>query len=222
LQCHKYNRRFEPRLAFIQVLTWLEAKIGFSTYDFESRIHNSVQLGQNVVIEKGVRVGRNSIIDHNVVIKAGTTIGENCYIGASTTIGSDGFGYERDESKTPIKFPHLGGVRIGNNVELGSLNSIVRGTLSDTIINDSVKTDNLVHIAHNCEIGINVLLTACTELSGGVKIGKNTWMGPNCSVNQKINIGEDAFVGLAAVVTKDVKPSTVVAGSPAKFIRSNE
>ena len=110
-----------------------------------------------------------------------------------------------------LRFIHLGGVKIGNEVEIGALNSIARGTLNDTIIENGVKTDNLVHIAHNCYIGCNSLITACVELSGGVIVGKNVWIGPNSSVLEKIKIGDNAFIGIGSVVTKDV--DTNMAGS---------
>ena len=108
---------------------------------------------------------------------------------------------------------------IGDYVEIGALNSIARGTLSDTVIESGVKTDNLVHIAHNCHIGSGCLLTACAELSGGVHLGENVWIGPNSSFKQKVIIGSGSLIGLGAVVTKNVEKNCVVAGHPAKKLR---
>ncbi|NKB31980.1 MAG: UDP-3-O-(3-hydroxymyristoyl)glucosamine N-acyltransferase [Pseudomonadales bacterium] len=207
-----------PRFDFIRILRNIFVEIGFDLYNFDADIHPTVTLGQNVVIERGVRIGAGTHLDHNVVVKAGTIVGMNCFVGASTTIGSDGFGYERGLNKVPIKFVHLGGVRIEDEVEIGSLNSVVRGTLGDTILGKQVKTDNLVHIAHNCNVGEGTLITACAELSGGVEIGKNAWIAPNTSVKQKIVIGEEALIGIGAVVTRDVESSAVVAGNPAKVL----
>jgi UDP-3-O-[3-hydroxymyristoyl] glucosamine N-acyltransferase len=175
--------------------------------------------GSNVVIENGCVVGAGSIIEHNVVLHAGTRIGKNSRIRSCSSIGGDGFGFERMEDGTPLRFPHLGGVLIGNNVEIGALNSIARGTLSDTVIMDYVKTDNLVHVAHNCVIDEGCLITACAELSGGVTLGKRVWIGPNVAMMQKISVGDDALIGLGAVVTKSVQSKTIVAGNPAKVIR---
>jgi len=208
-----------PRLEFIKALTILENEIGFSTWEAPAEIDPSAKIGQNVVIENGCFVGANSIIEHNVVLHAGTRIGKNSRIRSCSSIGGDGFGFERLQDGTPLRFPHLGGVVIGDNVEIGALNSISRGTLSDTIICSNVKTDNLVHIAHNCFVDDGVLITACAELSGGVKIGKRVWVGPNVAMMQKVVIGDDAFIGLGAVVTKNVPDKTVVAGNPAKRIR---
>lgn len=208
-----------PRLDFIRALSFLERDVGFSTWTHSSDIHQTAVIGQNVVIESGCVVGENSIIEHNVVLHAGTRVGENSRIRSCSSIGGDGFGFERLEDKTPLRFPHLGGVVIGNNVEIGALNSVARGALGDTIIKENTKTDNLVHIAHNCVVGERVLITACAELSGGVVLGADTWIGPNSSIIQKINVGEGALVGLGAVVTKDVPEMCVFAGNPAKKIR---
>jgi UDP-3-O-[3-hydroxymyristoyl] glucosamine N-acyltransferase len=208
-----------PRLAFIKLLNYLCAEVGFSVWDQPPDIHSSVKLGSNVVIENGCVVGAGSIIEHNVVLHAGTRIGKNSRIRSCSSIGGDGFGFERMEDGTPLRFPHLGGVLIGNNVEIGALNSIARGTLSDTVIMDYVKTDNLVHVAHNCVIDEGCLITACAELSGGVTLGKRVWIGPNVAMMQKISVGDDALIGLGAVVTKSVQSKTIVAGNPAKVIR---
>ena len=150
------------------------------------------------------------------MVRSGSKIGSNCFIGASSSIGTEGFGYERDEQGVPIKFVHLGGVSIGDNVEIGSQTSIVRGTLSDTIIESNVKIDNLVHIAHNVHIKDGALVVACSEVSGSVVIGKNAWIAPNACIMEKVVIGDNAVVGLGAVVIRDVPDRTTVAGNPAK------
>jgi UDP-3-O-[3-hydroxymyristoyl] glucosamine N-acyltransferase len=208
-----------PRLDFIRALAFLQTRIGFSTWNKPAEIHPTVIIGQNVVIEDGCYVGENTIIEHNVVLHTGTRIGKNSRIRSCSSIGGDGFGFERLKDGTPLRFPHLGGVVIGNNVELGALNSVARGTLSDTIISSNVKTDNLVHIAHNCHIKDSVIITACAELSGGVTLGKGVWVGPNVSIMQKVTVGDGAFIGLGAVVTKNIPPFSVYAGNPAKKIR---
>ncbi len=208
-----------PRLDFIRALSYLNSNIGFSTYDFASEIHTSVILGPNVVVENGCRIAEGVVIEANVVIHSGTVVGKNSRIRSCSSIGGDGFGFERSEDGTPVRFPHLGGVLIGENVELGALNSVARGTLSDTIIESHVKTDNLVHIAHNCIVKKAAFLTACAELSGGVIVGERAWIGPNVSVMQKANIGNDSLVGLGAVITKDVGEGSIWAGNPAKKLR---
>ena len=209
-----------PRLIFILAIDILYKQIGFQHFNFPSKIHPSVECGENVVIEDGCIIEENVIIEHNTVIHNGTRIGKNSRIRANSNIGGDGFGFERLTDGTPIRFQHLGGVIIGENVEIGALNSIVRGTLSDTIIGNHVKTDNLVHIAHNCIIGNNCLITACAEFSGGITLGKNVWIGPNTSLMQKISIGDNSIIGLGAVVLKNVPENSIYAGNPAKFLKN--
>lgn len=209
-----------PRLMFAKIVNWIlenhsEVKAGSTCID------PSVKMGINCFVGKDVKIGKGTVIGSNVVISSKTIIGENCIIKSNTVIGENGFGFERDLDGTPIRFPHLGGVIIGNNVELGSLNTVVRGALGDTVIEDFVKTDDHVHIAHNCYIETGVLITACVELSGGVRIGKNAWIGPNSSLMQKITIGESSTVGLGTVVLRNVDANTVVAGVPARVLGVN-
>jgi UDP-3-O-[3-hydroxymyristoyl] glucosamine N-acyltransferase len=208
-----------PRLDFIKSLDFLNKKIGFSHHDFISEIDPSCVLGENVVIESGCKIGKGVIIEHNTTIHSGTIIGDNSRIRSNCSIGGEGFGFETLPDGSTIRFVHLGGVKIGENVEIGALNSVVRGTLGDTVIHNYVKTDNLVHIAHNCIIGKGSLITACAEISGSVKIGENAWLGPNCSINNKIEIGDQAFIGLGATVTKSIPKKEIWAGNPARFIK---
>ncbi|RBO85732.1 UDP-3-O-(3-hydroxymyristoyl)glucosamine N-acyltransferase [Marinomonas aquiplantarum] len=208
-----------PRLDFIRILSFLNDIFGFSTYDFTSDIHPTAVIGKNVVIEDGCKIAEGVIIEHNTVIHSGTQVGKNSRIRSSSSVGGDGFGFERLGDGEPLRFPHLGGVVIGENVEVGSLNSIARGTLSNTEIHSDVKTDNLVHIAHNCIIGEKTIITACAQFSGGVIVGEGCWIGPNCSILQKIKIGKNSLIGIGAVVTKDIPNNTVFAGNPAKKIR---
>ena len=208
-----------PRLDFIKALYILEQKIGFS-HDYPApEIHPTAIIGENVAISNGVKVNENTIIEPNVVLLPGVSVGKNCLIRANATLGSDGFGFERLEDGSPVKFVHLGGVDIGDNVEIGANTCITRGTLGNTIIEDNVKIDNLVHIAHNCHIKEGAFIIACAEVSGGVVVGKNAWIAPNAAISQQVRIGSGALVGLGAVVTKDVEDETIVIGNPAKFLR---
>lgn len=211
-----------PRLDFIRLLNYLNSEIGFSTYEKDSVVHESAILGENVVIESGCSIGENVVIEPNVVLHKGTIIGRNSTIRSCSSIGSDGYGYERLADGKPIKFPHLGRVVIGENVEIGACTAIARGTLSDTIIEDDVKIDNLVHIAHNVIVKRGAFVIACAEISGGVVIGEESWIAPNSSTHQKVSIGSKSIVGLGAVVTKDIESKTVWAGNPAKKLRDVE
>ena len=179
-------------------------------------------IGQFTVIGKDVDIGEGTEIRHHVVIADGVKIGKDCLIRSHVVIGEEGFGFDYEEDGTPIRVPHLGNVVIGDHVELGNFTVVARGTLSNTVICSNVKTDNLVHIAHNCFIHENSLFAACAEVSGSVVIGRNCWVGPGASIKQKLNIGENSIIGVGAVVVKDVLPGSVMAGNPARFLRFRE
>jgi len=143
-------------------------------------------------------------------------LGKNVRIGPNCSIGFDGFGFEQDEDGSYHRFPHIGKVIIGDDVEVGSGTCIDRGALGDTIIGKGTKIDNLVHIAHNVEIGKNCLIVALTCLGGGVIIEDNSYVGIGASIRNQMKIGEKAFIGMGAVVVKDVEPGITVIGNPAK------
>jgi UDP-3-O-[3-hydroxymyristoyl] glucosamine N-acyltransferase len=205
-----------PRLDFARALILLDKLVGFRELQEEPKFAHAAFISPTAVIGKGVVIGARSFIGHNVVINDGVYIGEDCIIKSNSVIGESGFGFERDEIGRPIRLLHLGSVIIGNRVELGSLNSVCRGTIQNTIIDDDVKTDDHVHIAHNCRIGRGSLITACVEISGGVDVGEYSWIGPNSSIIQKVKIGNKSFIGIASNVTKSVDDGMSVAGNPAK------
>lgn len=212
----------DPRLDYIRALELLDMEIGFERNESSAQIDPTAYIGPNVFIDTGVEIGANTVIEPNVVIFKGTKIGRNCLIRANATIGGDGFGYERDNTGKPIKFVHLGGVEIGDNVEIGACACIAKGTLGNTIIENDAKIDNLVHVAHNCVIREGAFVIATSILCGGVEVGKNAWIAPNATVTQKAKVGEGSIVGLGAVVTKDVESNAIVAGNPAKLLRSTK
>jgi UDP-3-O-[3-hydroxymyristoyl] glucosamine N-acyltransferase len=205
-----------PRLAFARALQLLASEPGFRAHTAAPCVHPTAQVSLTAVLGKGVRVGARTVIGHHVVVADGVTIGSDCQIKSNTVIGEAGFGFERDEAGIPVRVLHLGTVVIGDRVEIGSLNTICRATLGSTIVEDEVKTDDHVHIAHNCRVRRGALLTACVELSGGVDVGEFSWIGPNSSVIQKAVLGSHAFVGIGANVTKSVPDGMTVAGNPAK------
>ena len=215
-----------PRLAFAKVLAefFVEKRkpgIGqYSVIDPTVKIGKNVVIGSNCIIGRNVEIGDYTEIHSNVVLAEGVRIGSHCRIKSNTVIGEKGFGFPYENDGTPIELPHLKSVEIGNYVEIGALNTVVGGALKNTIIKSFVKTDDHVHIAHNCVIGEKTLITACAEISGSVVIGERCWLGPNCSIMNKIAIGDDSFVGLGAVVLQDVPPGAVMVGNPAKILRT--
>ena len=108
---------------------------------------------------------------------------------------------------------------IGDHVEIGANTCIDRGDLSDTIIDDYAKIDNLCHIAHNVRLGKNNLIPACSEISGSCVLGDNVWTGPNTSVRDGRKIDSNTMIGIGAVVVKDVPANDVWAGNPAKSFK---
>ncbi len=205
-----------PRLDFIRGQHILDRTPGFAPATEPPNLHPTVQVGPHTTIENGVEIGEGTRIGSSVVIKSGTRIGKFCDIKSGAIIGEPGFGFERDPDGRPWKMIHLGGVLIGDHVEIGALNTIVRGALGETVLEDYVKTDDHVHIAHNCHIGERTLITACAELSGSVTVGREVWISPNCTITQKVTIGDKAFIGIGAVVLRDVEPGVKVFGNPAK------
>ncbi len=179
-------------------------------------IGRDVVIGEFCVIGPGARIGDGTELRHHVVIGPRVQVGSRCLIKSNTVIGEEGFGIDRDEQGNNVRIPHLGSVIIGNEVELGALNTVCSGTIDPTVVGNFVKTDDHVHIAHNCRIGDNCIITACAELSGSVTLGRDVWLGPNCSIMNGVTIGERTFVGLGSVVLKNCEPNGVYAGVPAE------
>lgn len=214
-----------PRLAFQTVLSsfFVEDDTLDGVAD-SARIHPSAQLapgvviGEGVVIEKAVLIGANSCIGHNTVIKRGTVIGRDVVIGANCTIGGFGFGFEKNRSGSYERIPHLGNVIIEDNVEVCNNTVIDRAMLGSTLIRKNAKIHSLVQISHGAEIGENSLIITNAMVAGSVRIGKNVWVAPSVSIMNHKVVGDDAVLGLGAVVIKDVSSGEVVAGNPARVL----
>ena len=213
----------DPKLSFLKVADRLfnyKQKTGIdksSTILPEAKLGKDIYIGPNCFIGR-VEIGDNTIIMGNNCILDKTIIGKNVVINPGTVIGSEGFGYSRDENKVLHKFPHFGGVIIEDDVEIGSNTCIDRGTLGNTIIRRGSKIDNLVHVAHNVDIGEYCLIIANSMLGGSLKIGAYSWVAPSSSIMNGITIGENVTVGMGAVVVKSVAENQTVAGVPARPI----
>jgi len=181
-----------------------------------ARIHPTVSIGPHCVIGENCTIGEKTILYPNVTLYEKVSIGRNVRIHSGTAIGTDGYGYERNEHGELEKFPHIGGVEIGDDVEIGSNTSIDRGTLGNTKILDGVRIDNQVHIAHNVVVGARTAVIAQAMIGGSVKIGEESWIAPAAVVMNQITIGNHAILGLGAVVTKNVADGQTVMGSPAQ------
>ncbi len=182
-------------------------------------IGDRVRLGDRVSIRAGAVVGDDTVIGEDADIMPNVTIADHCRIGkrvvihSGSVIGSDGFGYVPD-GETYVKIPHIGFVQIDDDVEIGACNTIDRGKLGKTWIQEGVKTDNLVHVAHNVTVGAHTVLVAQVGISGSVSIGRHAILAGQAGVAGHLTIGDHAIVGPQAGLAKSVADGETVSGSP--------
>lgn len=180
----------------------------------EAKIGKDVTIGAYCVIGKAI-IGDCCIIDSNVRIYDSVVMGCHCDIKAGAVLGGAGFGYERDANGNRFRFPQIGSLIMADYVEVGANTCIDRGALSDTIIGDYTKINNLCHIAHNNIIGKNVSITGCVNVSGGNVIDDDVWIAPNSSLRGYIHLGKGCTLGMGAVATKDIPAGETWVGNPA-------
>ena len=232
-----------PRVAFAKVLTlfyppskpaYLNSSAGISSNAYIGKnffcgkdisiapfavIQNNVTLGDHVIIHPNAVIGDNVVIGNDVEIYPNVTILERCKIGnrviihAGTVIGSDGFGFAPD-GESYFKIPQTGIVQIDDDVEIGANNAIDRATFGKTRICRGVKTDNLVHIAHNVTVGENSVIVAQVGISGSVTIGKHAILAGQAGIAGHITLGDNVTIGPQAGVTASVQNGRVMSGSP--------
>lgn len=212
----------DPRLAFLRVVGKLftpRVVPGIhptAVIEPTAAVGSDVHVGPYTYVGEHCAIGDGSVIFGHVHVYARTTIGRNVTIHAGTVIGADGYGYQRNERGELEKFPHIGGVIIEDDVEIGSNTSIDRGTLGNTILRQGARIDNQVHIAHNVVVGRNAAVIAQAMIGGSTVIGDEAWIAPSACVRDRLTIGAKAVVGLGAVVVKDVPEGATVMGSPAR------
>lgn len=192
-----------------------------------SDILENVSFGKNVVIGKNVTVfsgcyigdnvhiGDDSIIYPNTTILRDVSIGKSVIIHANSVIGSDGFGYAQDDNMRHVKIHHLGSVIIEDKVELGSNVSIDRAVFGNTIIKEGAKIDNLVQIAHNCEVGEYAIIVSQSGLAGSSKLGKGSMVGGQSAIVDHVTVGEYTMLAGRTAVTKDLEGNKAYGGAPA-------
>jgi UDP-3-O-[3-hydroxymyristoyl] glucosamine N-acyltransferase len=184
-------------------------------------LSDDVTIGDRVVMYPGVFVGPGSSIGDDTVLYANVTIYDRVTIGrrviihAGAVIGADGFGYAQGPNHHHHKIPQVGGVRIEDDVEIGANVCIDRATLGETLIRRGTKIDNLVHIAHNVEVGEDNLLLAQVGISGSCRLGAHVTLAGQVGVVDHAQIGDYATVIAQAGVAKDVEPRAIMAGSVA-------
>jgi UDP-3-O-[3-hydroxymyristoyl] glucosamine N-acyltransferase len=206
-------RSTNPRYTFAKITQFIKSIQSkyihkYAVVDLSAEIDINVGIGPYTVIEAGVRVLRGTEIAGHVTLKAGIEIGYDCILKSGTVVGEDGFGFGFDSDGRAIKINHSGGVLIGNNVEIGSNSIICSGTICPTKINDFVKIDDLVFIAHNCHVGYGSIIAAGAVLCGSVSIGKLCWIGPNSSIINGISIADNVTIGIGSIITKEIARSS--------------
>ena len=213
-QSHKYNSFKTKKIALgSNVIIGKNVKIGNNTF-----------IGHNSIIEDNVIIGRNCSIGSNVILKK-TVVGNNVNILDGAVVGKKGFGFFPKKGKN-LRYPHIGMVIIKDNAEIGSNNTIDRGSLGNTIIGENTFLDNQVHIAHNVKIGKNCIITGQVGFAGSSEIGDNVLIGGQAGISGHLKIGNNVQIGGGSGVIKNIPDNTKVMGYPAKdiklFIKENK
>lgn len=211
-----------PRLAFAVLSNELATTffdVGVSplaVVDPRAAVDPTASIAPFVQVDADATIGAHTRVDSHTRIHSGVKIGAHCRIGTHVSIGGPGFGFEIKDDGEPIRIAHVGGVTVGDRVEIGSHTSIAQGTLRPTTIADDVKIANAVFIAHNVRIGRAAFVIAGATICGSVDIGAGAWISPESTVINQATVGDRALVGLGAVVVGDVPPDRKVAGVPAR------
>ncbi|MCU7835856.1 MAG: UDP-3-O-(3-hydroxymyristoyl)glucosamine N-acyltransferase [gamma proteobacterium symbiont of Taylorina sp.] len=229
----------DPYLAYAKIATFLTQKQRQKTkIAATAMIADDVDIGDNVTIGEYVIIGSGSRIADNILIKAACIIGENVNIADNTilysnvtlyddisigknsvihsgaVLGSDGFGIAQEQGKW-LKVPQLGSLIVGDDVEIGANTTIDRGAIEDTIIENGVKLDNLIQIAHNVCIGENTAIAGCVGIAGSTTIGKNCAIGGGAGILGHLSITDNVHITATSLVTKSIKNSGVYSsGTP--------
>jgi len=181
----------------------------------EARIGDRSVVYANAYIGRRSSIGADTTLYPNVVIREDVAIGDRVIVHCGTVIGSDGYGFVQNEGRH-LKIPQVGGVEIGDDVEIGALTTIDRATLDKTVIGRGTKIGDLCHIAHNCRIGEDVLLLPTVAVSGSVTVGDRAVLAGRAGTADNLTIGEGAVLGGTAVAFKDVPPGAQMWGNPAR------
>jgi UDP-3-O-[3-hydroxymyristoyl] glucosamine N-acyltransferase len=217
----------QPYLYFARVAQWLNpaarpAAGVHTSAVVETRLPESVSVGPQAWIGADTRIGENSVIGAGCAIGAGAeigadallhpnvTVGPGCRIGArviihpGAVIGSDGFGFAREADGRWIKIPQTGRVLIGDDVEIGANTTIDRGALEDTVIEDGVKLDNQIQVAHNVHIGAHTAMAGCVGIAGSARIGRRCTVGGGAIILGHITLADDVHVSAGTLVAKSI------------------
>jgi UDP-3-O-[3-hydroxymyristoyl] glucosamine N-acyltransferase len=198
-----------------------------------ARIDPSAWIGATAVVEEGAEIGPRVFVGPGSIVAAHCRIGEDSRLVARVTlcertvvgkraliqpgavIGREGFGFAKDGERW-VRIPQIGRVRLGDDVEIGANATVDRGALEDTLIADGVKLDNLIQIGHNCHIGENTAMAACSGISGSTSIGRNCTIAGAVGMAGHLTIGDNVhFTGMAMVTRSFTEPGLYSSGIPA-------
>ncbi len=171
-------------------------------------------IGAGSLLEDGVRIGQRCHIHGRVTLASGSWLGDRCILHSGVVVGSDGFGLVMHE-KQWRKVPQLGGVVIGDDVEIGANTTVDRGALDDTVIENGCKLDNQIQVAHNVRIGAHTAIAACVGIAGSAKIGRYCKISGAAVVLGHLSVADNVTITAMSLVTKDIKkPGMYSSGTP--------
>ncbi len=211
----------DPRSLFIKLLAHLK-KYELSCVDWGEMpigIHESAQIHPSAVIEPGVSVGENSIVEAGCVLKRNVYVGKNTVIRENTTIGCAGIAIYLNKNNERLKFPHLSGVYVGDDVEIGANVVICGGTLKPTEIGNNTIIGNLSNIGHGVVIQDNVWMSVGTLIGGNSTIKSGATIGLGSCIKDNRIIEQNSSIGMGSVVIKNTVENTSYFGNPAKPFR---
>ena len=187
-----------------------------------ARIGARASVGPGSIIAEGVHIGADSLVGARVTLCRGVRLGERVIVHPGAVIGADGFGFARDAAGW-LKVPQLGGVLIGDDVEIGANTTIDRGAIEDTVIETGAKLDNQIQIGHNVRIGAHTVIAGCTGISGSARIGQRCMIGGAVSIAGHLQICDDAVIAGHSAITHDIRTPDlyigVLSAEPARLWR---
>ena len=180
----------------------------------DAEIGERVALGPGCVVQRGARIGADSVLVSRVNLYPGVTVGKRCRLHAGAVVGADGFGFAQNAG-TWLKVPQVGGVRIGDDVEIGANTTIDRGAIDDTVVEDGVKLDNQIQVGHNVVIGAHTAIAGCTGISGSTVIGRRCMIGGMVGFAGHLTVADDVVVTGCSLVSASIKqPGSYSSGMP--------
>lgn len=233
----------EPHRALLLALRWLHPSVPVvgdvhptAVVGRGVRLGRDVRVGPYAVLEEGVQVGDASSIGAHVVVGRGCVLGGACtlhpmvvlypgtrlghrvIVHAGTVLGADGFGYVPVDGVNQ-RIPHVGGVVLGDDVEIGANAAVDRGALGDTVVEEGVKVDNLVQIGHNVRVGAHTMMAGMAGVAGSAHIGRGVLMGGQSGIVGHVEVGDGARIAAASKALKDVPAGATFSGNPARHHR---